>query len=88
MKRFRTVALAMLAVVALTTLAGARQSAEKGSTTKKSPTEAKGSPTTGSQKPLVLSGSVPLEGVKGRFDHFAFGEGRVFVSALGITRLR
>src|ERR1700726_17875 len=83
MKRFRTVALAMLAVVALTTLAGARQSAEKGSTTKKSPTEAKGSPTTGSQKPLVLSGSVPLEGVKGRFDHFAFGEGRVFVSALG-----
>jgi hypothetical protein len=26
---------------------------------------------------------VPVEGVKGRFDHFASGKGRVFVSALG-----
>ena len=33
--------------------------------------------------PLVLTATVPLEGVKGRFDHFALGKGRVFVSGLG-----
>jgi WD40 repeat protein len=33
--------------------------------------------------PLVLTGDVPLEGVKGRFDHFATGNGRIFVSGLG-----
>lgn len=32
---------------------------------------------------MVLTGSVPLEGVKGRFDHFASGKGKVFVSGLG-----
>ena len=32
---------------------------------------------------MVLTGSIPLEGVKGRFDHFAAGKGKVFVSALG-----
>ncbi len=33
--------------------------------------------------PLVLTDAIPLEGVRGRFDHFASGRGRVFVSALG-----
>jgi DNA-binding beta-propeller fold protein YncE len=33
--------------------------------------------------PLVLTASVPLEGVKGRFDHFASGKGKVFLSGLG-----
>jgi DNA-binding beta-propeller fold protein YncE len=33
--------------------------------------------------PLTLTATVPLEGVKGRFDHFASGKGKVFVSALG-----
>src|SRR5216683_146403 len=33
--------------------------------------------------PMILTASVPLEGVKGRFDHFASGKGRVFVSGLG-----
>lgn len=33
--------------------------------------------------PMVLTGSVPLEGVKGRFDHFTSGKGKVFVSGLG-----
>jgi DNA-binding beta-propeller fold protein YncE len=37
----------------------------------------------GSAEPLVLSFAIPLEGVKGRFDHFAFGAGRLFVSELG-----
>ena len=33
--------------------------------------------------PLILTATVPLEGVKGRFDHFTSGKGRVFVSGLG-----
>lgn len=40
-------------------------------------------PNVESTPPLVLTGQVPLEGVKGRFDHFASGKGRVFVSGLG-----
>src|ERR1700739_1620903 len=32
---------------------------------------------------MVLTGQVPLEGVKGRFDHFASGKGKVFLSGLG-----
>ena len=39
--------------------------------------------TTESAPALVLTGSVPLVGVKGRFDHFASGKGKVFVSGLG-----
>lgn len=33
--------------------------------------------------PLVLTEAIPLENAKGRFDHFATGSGRLFVSALG-----
>jgi DNA-binding beta-propeller fold protein YncE len=33
--------------------------------------------------PLVLTGAIPLEDGKGRFDHFANGKGRLFISALG-----
>lgn len=33
--------------------------------------------------PLVLTEAIPLENAKGRFDHFASGKGRLFVSALG-----
>ena len=40
-------------------------------------------PAVESTPPLVLTGAVPLEGVKGRFDHFASGGGNVFVSGLG-----
>lgn len=40
-------------------------------------------PAAESKPPMVLTASVPLEGVKGRFDHFASGKGKVFVSALG-----
>ena len=32
---------------------------------------------------MIMTATVPLEGVKGRFDHFASGKGKVFVSALG-----
>jgi hypothetical protein len=34
-------------------------------------------------QPLVLTDAIPLEGAKGRFDHFGYGRGRVFVAALG-----
>ena len=34
-------------------------------------------------KPLVLTETIPLPGVKGRFDHFASGGGRLFISELG-----
>lgn len=40
-------------------------------------------PVAESTPPLVLTGQVPLEGVKGRFDHFASGKGKIFVSGLG-----
>ena len=34
-------------------------------------------------QPLILTEAIPLEGIKGRFDHFGIGGGRIFVSALG-----
>jgi DNA-binding beta-propeller fold protein YncE len=40
-------------------------------------------PTAAVAPPMILTATVPLEGVKGRFDHFATGKGRVFVSGLG-----
>src|SRR6266853_4818153 len=40
-------------------------------------------PAAGVAPPLILTATVPLEGVKGRFDHFTSGKGRVFVSGLG-----
>lgn len=77
MRRFEIAALAAFAVISLATLLGAQESAQKGL-----PAGQK-SATTVRQRPLVLSGSIPLEGVKGRFDHFAAGKGRIFLSALG-----
>jgi DNA-binding beta-propeller fold protein YncE len=35
------------------------------------------------EKPIALIAAVPLPGVKGRFDHFATGGGKLFVAALG-----
>jgi DNA-binding beta-propeller fold protein YncE len=83
MQRFLAAALAVFAVISLATWASAQQGSEKNSHGKGSSKEGKASATTVSQRPLVLSGSIPLDGVKGRFDHFAFGQGRLFVSALG-----
>src|SRR5260370_35094005 len=34
-------------------------------------------------RPLVLTEAIPLEGVKGRIDHFVSASNRLFVSALG-----
>ena len=49
----------------------------------KPPNAASSSTPAESAPPLVLTATVPLEGVKGRFDHFASGKGKVFLSALG-----
>lgn len=38
-------------------------------------------------RPLILTETIPLEGVKGRFDHFASGGGQLFVAALGNNSL-
>ena len=83
MIRFSAASLATFAILSFATFLGAEQNAEKKSPAKISSTVTQNSTAGGSKRPLVLSGSVPLEGVKGRFDHFAFGQGRVFVSALG-----
>jgi hypothetical protein len=83
MIRFSGAALATLAIYSVTTSWGAEQTDQKKPPTKANSLEAQKGTASGSKRPLVLSGSVPLEGVKGRFDHFAFGQGRVFVSALG-----
>src|SRR5207245_3402068 len=61
----------------------AEQGGNKSSTTVKSLAGGQKSATTERRVPLILSGSIPMEGVKGRFDHFASGQGQVFVSALG-----
>jgi len=72
MKRFFEMAL--LAALALTIFAckGNEQAAPAGA-----------APAAEAAPPMILTASVPLEGVKGRFDHFASGKGRVFVSGLG-----
>jgi DNA-binding beta-propeller fold protein YncE len=53
----------------------------KGNETTSAPASAP--PVAQSAPPMILTATVPLEGVKGRFDHFASGKGKVFVSALG-----
>jgi hypothetical protein len=72
MKKICGICLALAMIVTFTTRTGAQENATapKGATTER-------------QRPLVLSGSIPMDGVKERFDHFASGQGQVFVSALG-----
>lgn len=40
-------------------------------------------PAAASAPPLILIASIPLDGVRGRLDHFGYGKGKVFMSALG-----
>src|SRR3979490_646924 len=84
MKKVCGFSLRLVCTVAFVTLVSAQQDAKKTSppATKSSAGGPKTAATEGA-RPLILSGSVPMEGVKGRFDHFASGQGQVFVSALG-----
>jgi hypothetical protein len=72
MKKVFGICLVFTMIVAIASLARAQKnsSAPKAAATER-------------QRPLVLSGAIPVDGVKGRFDHFASGQGQVFVSALG-----
>src|SRR6266403_3755262 len=84
MKKVCGMSLAMALSVAFATLASAQQDAKK--TPNPATKSSAGSPKSAARegaRPLILSGSVPMEGVKGRFDHFASGQGQVFISALG-----
>src|SRR5712691_1470149 len=66
----------LMFIAVLATLTSAQQNAKKNATAQKSAA-------TERARPLVLTETIPLEGVKGRFDHFASGGGRLFVAALG-----
>jgi hypothetical protein len=83
MKKVCGICLALVLSAAFATLVSARQDEKKGSTATKSAAGAPKSAATERARPLIFSGSIPMEGVKGRFDHFASGQGQVFVSALG-----
>src|SRR5438445_11321960 len=76
MRRVYGVCSTLMFIAVLATLTSAQQNAKKNSTTQKSSA-------TERARPLVLTETMPLEGVKGRFDHFAAGGGRLFVAALG-----
>jgi hypothetical protein len=84
MKTVCGISLALSLSGAIATLLSAQQDAKKTSPPAiKSSAGSPKRPATEGARPLILSGSVPMEGVKGRFDHFASGQGQVFVSALG-----
>jgi hypothetical protein len=76
MKKALGVCLGLTLVVTCATLVGAQQSARKSSTAQNRATPER-------EKPLVLTEAIPLPGVKGRFDHFASGGGRLFLAQLG-----
>jgi DNA-binding beta-propeller fold protein YncE len=78
MKKAESVCAVMTLIIASAILVNGQTTAtveRKGSTSPKSAVE--------HSKPLVLTESIPLPGVKGRFDHFASGGGRLFISELG-----
>src|SRR5579863_6641258 len=72
MKKFSGIGFLMTIVIALTACQNTQTSAPASA-----PPAAEAAP------PLILTATVPLEGVKGRFDHFASGKGKVFLSGLG-----
>ena len=84
MTKYSVICLVLVLSAAFTALSSAQQNPEENSTAAaKSPAGVTKSSATERARPLILSGSVPMEGVKGRFDHFASGQGQVFISALG-----
>ena len=76
MKKLCASCFTLTLIASFAALPGAQKSAT-------APTRAATLPT----RPLVLTETIPLEGVKGRFDHFASGGGQLFVAALGNNSL-
>jgi DNA-binding beta-propeller fold protein YncE len=79
MKHVRAICFALTLAAPMAALLGAQTAstrAQKGATPQgHAPAER--------TQPLVLTETIPLEGIKGRFDHFGYGPGHVFVSELG-----
>jgi DNA-binding beta-propeller fold protein YncE len=75
MKNVYTACFTLTWMALVATLTSAQQTAPK-SVQKSAPAE--------HERPLVMTGSVPLEGLKGGFDHFASAGGRVFVAARSV----
>ncbi len=75
MKKFSGIGFLMALVITLT--------ACQANQTTTVPAPASAAPAAAVAPPMILTATVPLEGVKGRFDHFASGKGKVFVSGLG-----
>ena len=80
MKKFCGVCIELTLIFAFTT----ELSAQRNSTApKNATTSGQNSEASERDAPLVLTEAIPVENAKGRFDHFASGKGRLFVSALG-----
>jgi hypothetical protein len=71
-KRVCDLGLALVAMLAVASLMRAQNTA---------PSQRRSAPER--EQPLFLNHAIPLEGVKGRFDHFATGGGKLFVAELG-----
>jgi len=80
MKKVSSICVALAMLITLAAIAGAQKNsiAPNGA-----PPNAQTAAAPERDKPLVLTEAIPLENAKGRFDHFATGRGRLFVSALG-----
>lgn len=72
-----------LAVALAVTFANLSSAQKKPAAPKSATRKAQKSAAPERDKPLVLTEAIPLENAKGRFDHFASGGGKLFVSALG-----
>jgi DNA-binding beta-propeller fold protein YncE len=75
MKKIHAIWLPLALMLALAACQAPQQSGQKTSTAAAS--------TAPEDQPLVLTETIPLRGIVGRFDHFGQGAGKIFVSALG-----
>jgi DNA-binding beta-propeller fold protein YncE len=78
MKKVYGICLALMLIATIATRGGAQNTptATKTANTPKSAVAER-------EPPLFLNHTIPLEGVKGRFDHFGTGGGKLFVAELG-----
>src|SRR3984893_14516407 len=90
MRRACGIVLAMAVILSFTLRTAAQQSStpakKSPAAAKKSSAPAQKSSASEEDAPLILTTQLPLPGVHGRFDHFAFDPvepGRIFISALG-----
>lgn len=75
MKKVRAIWLPLVLLLSLAACQAPPQSAQKSSNAP--------AITEPENQPLVLTETIPLRGIVGRFDHFGQGAGKIFVSALG-----